>query len=144
MGFEGRFSVPVQFVIDTAPPAITIETPKDKDEVDTEFVHIEGATKTGSTLTINNRQVIVDETGHFVSAVIPENGENEIVFSVRDRAGNTAKASITVYKTKDAKTGKQTKTNAKSFKEKSESFATTSLGILTITVIIGVIILILA
>jgi hypothetical protein len=144
MGFEGKFSIPVQFIIDNTPPEITIITPQDKDEVDSEFVHIEGTTRPGTTLTINNKPAIVDETGHFVSAIIPENGANEISFSAHNRAGITTQASITIYKVKTAAVKKHAGGAIETkLKGKGESFASTSLGILSIAVIIGVILLIL-
>ncbi len=143
MGFEGKFSVAVQFIIDAAPPEIVIETPKDQDEVDTEFVHIEGTTKPGTTLTINNKPAVIDENGHFVSAIIPENGANEIVFAARNRAGVVSQTRLTVYKVKNAAVKTHTGSIEKKLKEKSESFASTSLGILSIAVIVGVIVLIL-
>ena len=45
MGFEGRPSYLVQFKIDTVAPVIDLTAPKDGEEIDTDFIHIEGKTK---------------------------------------------------------------------------------------------------
>jgi len=138
LGFEGQYSVPVQFTIDTVPPAIEIETPKDGEEFDTDFVNIEGKTKPYAVVKINDKTATADENGKFESAIMPKKGKNLITLFAQDRAGNTAKKEIVIEKVKNA--DKKSIVPAE-IKEKSGTFLSLSLGTLTLVVIIGVVLI---
>lgn len=139
LGFEGQFSYPTQFVIDTMAPVLEIDTPRDGDEYDTEFVSIEGRTEPNIVIKINDKTATSDDKGNFVSAIMPKKGKNLISLFAQDRAGNTTKKEIVVEK---VKTARQNKTEAvKTAKEKSGSLLSLSLGTLTLVVIVGVILL---
>ncbi len=57
LGFEGQYSRPTQFTIDTIPPPLTIDTPKDGDQFDTEFVNIEGTTEPNTSVKVNDKSI---------------------------------------------------------------------------------------
>lgn len=139
MGFEGQYSLPVQFLIDTTPPLLEISSPRNEEEVDTEFVHVEGTTEAWATLKINDKTAQVDEKGKFITALIPAKGKNLIAIEAVDRAGNVTKKEITVTKVKKTH-GMKNQTGE--IKEKSITFASIALGTLTAIVILGVLILI--
>lgn len=139
LGFQGQHSQPIQFIIDTTPPLLVIEAPRDGEEFDTEFVSIEGKTEPNTTIRINEDKTIVsDDKGVFVSAIMPKKGKNLITLFATDLAGNTAKQELLIEKVKAA-SKKAVASKSKSIKEKSASFLSLSLGTLTIAVIIGVI-----
>lgn len=138
MGFEGQFSSPVQFIIDTTPPAIEIESPQNEEEFDTEFIHIRGKTEPDVQLTINNKAATLESDGKFSSAIMPRMGPNLISFLAKDSAGNITKIEIIANKVKSA----VKKPMAVYTEKKGLTFVTAALGTLTISVILGVLILI--
>ena len=148
MGFEGRSGEPQRFRIDTTPPLIDLNTPKDGEEIDSEFIHIEGKTEPESVLKVNDKTVQVGEDGSFVTALTPNSGRNLITLISTDRAGNITKKELTVDKVKagaavnkDNNINKdQDKTDKKS---KGLTLLTVGLAVLTAAVILGVGILIL-
>lgn len=142
LGFEGQFSSPVSFTVDTTIPVIAVASPLNGEEVDTEFVHIEGTTEPNSTLKINDKTVMVDETGNFQTAIMPRNGRNVITFVAEDRAGNRGQKELVVEKVKTARDPKKiaVKKEEKG-KPKGLTFASFALGTLTAMVIVGVTVL---
>lgn len=142
LGFEGQFSAPASFTIDTTIPVITVTTPQDEQEIDTEFVHVEGTTEPNCALKINDKNVPVDETGNFQTAILPKNGKNVIAFVAEDRAGNIGRAELTIEKVKTAKAVKRAVEKKDSrIKAAGSAFASIALEVLTAVVIIGVVIL---
>jgi len=140
LGFEGQFSAPAQFTIDTQPPLLDIFSPQNNEEVDTEFVHIEGKSEPGATLTANDKPVSTGDDGKFITALIPKNGRNTVTLNAQDKAGNSTKKELTFIKVKEVTAKKTTGMEAK-IKEKGLSFFSIVLGTLTATVILGVLIL---
>jgi len=140
LGFEGQYSTPIQFTIDTMPPVLSVETPQNEEEVDSEFIHVEGLTEPQAHLKVNDKAVAVDDKGKFVTALIPKSGWNSITLIAEDEAGNITKQELSVNSVKVAH--KKTAVVQKKVKEKSLTFASISLGILTAAVIIGVVLLI--
>ncbi|MHB9154507.1 MAG: LysM peptidoglycan-binding domain-containing protein [Endomicrobiales bacterium] len=148
LGFEGQFSAPVQFTIDTTPPVIRVASPQDGEEVDAEFVHVEGTSEPNSIIRINDKTIPVDEKGGFQTAVMPRNGRNIITFVAEDRAGNSSRTELTVEKVKEARHKKAEKMTAAAMTEdahrsKGLTLASFALGTLTAIVIVGVLVLIL-
>ncbi|MFH1369421.1 MAG: LysM peptidoglycan-binding domain-containing protein [Elusimicrobiota bacterium] len=144
LGFEGRFSQPVQFRIDTTAPVIELTTLKDGDEIDTEFIIVEGKTEPNASLKINDKDVSADNKGAFMTALTPKKGKNLVTLIATDHAGNTSSKTITVEKVKTAsrKSGGGEKTEEKS-KDKGATILSVALGILTGAVILGVVMFIL-
>jgi hypothetical protein len=144
LGFEGQFSNPVQFVIDTLPPLLEIYAPQNEEEVDTEFVHIEGRTDPGITLKAADKPVVIEDDGKFLTAYMPRNGRNTVTMTAEDKAGNRTTKEITFVKVKKSTTvKKQTPQLAGKIKGKGSSVMSAALGTLTAGVIVGVLILLL-
>lgn len=141
LGLEGRFSQPAQFVVDTVPPTIEIETPMNEEEVDTEFVSVEGKTEANQFLKINEKEIMADSSGKFITAIMPKKGRNLITLFAQDKAGNTTKKEIVVTKVKHAVKKKGQKSQRSGFSKKGSTIASISLGVLTAVVILGVLIL---
>lgn len=142
LGFEGRFSQPVQFRIDTVPPAINITSLKDNDEIDTEFIIVEGKTEPGSRLQINEKNLIADDSGAFLTALTPKKGRNLVKIVATDQAGNISSKEIIVDKVKTAAKKAKADSHSENAPEKKFSLISAALGVLTAAVIIGVVILI--
>jgi len=84
---------------DNKPPELTIENPSDG----TQFfgssqrqVTVNGATDTGSQITINDRVVAVDDNGKFQYTTTLNDGENKFTVKSVDGAGNTKEQSFTL------------------------------------------------
>jgi hypothetical protein len=142
LGFEGQYSAPAQFIIDTLPPLLEITSPADGDEVDTEFVHVEGTTEPRITLKINDKTADIDDTGRFSTALMPVNGKNVLTLTAEDAAGNVTRKTLTITKVKQVQV-KKVQHMETQVKEKSHTLASIALGTLTSGVIIGVLLLIL-
>lgn len=140
LGFEGQFSSPTQFIIDTTAPSLEILSPKNEEEFDTEFVHVSGKTEPGSMIKVNFQAATVEENGDFIIAVMPKNGWNLIKIIAQDAAGNITKKELTINKVKVIKKDKKEPEKNKSSKP-SMTFASFVLGTLTTIVIIGVLVL---
>ncbi|MBN1622498.1 MAG: LysM peptidoglycan-binding domain-containing protein [Endomicrobiales bacterium] len=140
LDFEGQFSNPVQFIIDTTPPSLEvfpIMSDGDKDQ----FIHIEGLTEPSVTLKLDDKIIQVDENGRFMTALIPRKGETRYDLTARDRAGNISRETISIDKAKLV-SRKQARKARRRFKEKGSTFFTISIAVLTTAVIVGVLILI--
>lgn len=138
LGFEGQYSQPTQFIIDITPPPLNIDTPKDGDEFDTEFVSVEGQTEPNTAVKVNDKPTVSDGSGKFVSAIMPNKGKNLITILAQDRAGNITKKELVIEK---VKTVKKKNSIGNEIKEKGGSLLSFSLGTLTAVVIVGVILI---
>lgn len=143
LGFEGGFSTPVQFMIDATPPALTILTPQNDDEIDTEFINVEGTSEPGTKIKVNNESATVDDNGRFVAAILPVKGRNQIAVIATDAAGNLSKKEVLVDKVKVVTKKSNVVAADNKVKEKGMTVAGFALGTLTAMIIIGVLILIL-
>ncbi len=141
LGLEGQYCPHLEFVIDTTPPALLISSPQDEEEIDTDFIHVEGETEAGIILQVNDKTVKVDDTGRFSTAIIPLKGWNQVSIIAEDSTGNKTKKELSVNKVKVAHEKKVTVTPGKA-KERSITLASIALGMLTAAVILGVLILI--
>ena len=135
LGFEGPYSRPTQFIIDTTPPPLDVDTPKDGEQFDTDFVSVEGRTEPDTVVRINDKSVTADDSGKFVTAIMPNRGKNLITLLAQDRAGNATKKEIVIEKVKTVKNKSMGTTDGK---EKGVSYLSLSLGTLTIVIILGV------
>jgi hypothetical protein len=84
---------------DTQSPALTIESPsqgsvytRTKDQV----VTLTGLTEQGSSLMVNDRLIVVDVNGRFSSSFSLNEGENQLKFVAKDKAGNTTEQTLTL------------------------------------------------
>ncbi len=142
LGFESKFSPVRSFIIDTTPPEIEILKPEENEEIIDEFIYIEGKTEPTTLITINDKNIIPDETGKFETALMAKKGKNTIIISAKDRAGNIKNIERCIYKVKKIT---YKKTPSKSETEDLGLLSTPAgltFSILTFLVIIGVLVLI--
>jgi len=139
LGFEGQFSAPIQFIIDSTPPELNVTTPENEQEVYDEFVSLEGLSEPQINLKVNDKKVEVDAAGKFATSIMPKDGPNLITLIAQDKAGNVTKRELIVNKSKYSRNAAG---RASTVKERSLTLASIALGTLTAAVIIGVLILI--
>lgn len=88
---------PAQSVFfDKKPPKLEIEKPENNTQTNESVILITGLTEKDSTLTVNNRFVLVDEEGKFSISFKLEEGRNEIVTVALDRAGNQTEKKLVI------------------------------------------------
>ncbi len=74
----------------TQPPDIELTRPLDNEWTNKQLLNIEGVTRPGATLTINQQNVKVDTDGHFQHQFILNDGDNALRLVVTDSVGNIA------------------------------------------------------
>jgi flagellar hook assembly protein FlgD len=74
----------------TQPPDITVLRPLENEWTNQQMVSIEGSTRPGATLTINQQNVRVDADGSFRHELILDQGDNTLHFVATDEVGNIA------------------------------------------------------
>ncbi len=77
-------------------PTLTITYPTDGVIVDTESLVVTGSTAPGASAQINNSPVVVDNEGSFSHKVPLQSGENVLVITSSDRAGNSDRVELRV------------------------------------------------
>lgn len=97
VGNVSRASKTVSITYSQNPPKISISSPSQSSlSVNTSNITISGSTASDATVTINDRQIIVQPDGKFSSVVNLTNGENTVTIVATDVAGNTSKVTKTV------------------------------------------------
>jgi flagellar hook assembly protein FlgD len=84
-------------VLVTQPPDITILRPLENEWTNQQMVTIEGSTRPGATLTINQQPVRVEEDGSFRYELILNQGDNSLHFVATDAVGNIASLDRVVH-----------------------------------------------
>lgn len=80
-------------------PVIKIETPENGTSLDYSLVNIKGTAKNISLISMNDRQIFIDEHGEFSEKLLLSYGYNIITIKARDRFGRkTEKVLELVYK----------------------------------------------
>lgn len=81
-------------------PRLEILNPKNEEKIsgDSEEISITGETDQGNQITINDRQVIVDNSGKFSHTVRLNSGENFFKVKAFDNAGNQTEQELKVYR----------------------------------------------
>lgn len=74
------------------PPKLAISEPKDKILSDTPFVYAKGVTEKESRLSVNGRELKIDENGRFDEKIELLRGFNRLEFYVQNRFGKINKA----------------------------------------------------
>lgn len=82
--------------LDDTPPSVVIESPEDGESVETSVIAVTGWTEPGVSLVINGMVVSVEADGSFSCNILLTEGDNHIVATATDAAGNSANASVTV------------------------------------------------
>jgi hypothetical protein len=77
-------------------PKIDISEPSDKTNTDSEEIKVAGKTDKNVTIKINDLPVVVDSQGGFQQMVQLKDGDNKIVISAVDDAGNQDQKELTV------------------------------------------------
>jgi len=83
--------------MDTEPPELKIIT-EDGIKTKDATITIEGTASYGSNITVNGKPVELGLNGRFSATVALREGENTIVVTATDLAGNTVTKTITVYR----------------------------------------------
>ena len=101
-GGESKLSAPVTYVLDTSKPSVTIISPASGASVSKDTLILKGKTQAGSEVRIQNAAngasatPKADKTGLFSGSIAIAVGTNPITVTVKDPAGNTNSATITV------------------------------------------------
>lgn len=79
-----------------SPPKLDISSPSDSSTTDKQEIQINGDTDSEVYIHINDLPVVVDANGSFQSSVRLKDGDNQIVITAEDVAGNVTTKSIKV------------------------------------------------
>ncbi|OGS23831.1 MAG: hypothetical protein A2297_08480 [Elusimicrobia bacterium RIFOXYB2_FULL_48_7] len=142
LGFESRYSIARLFTIDTTPPVVDLQKPLENEETTDDFIGVEGKAEQGVVLQINDKTVIPDESGRFITALTARKGKNAITIIAKDPAGNITRLERTVYRV-TALSRKKMASSSKSGDSERSFFAPGGIlvSIATIIVILGVLVL---
>ncbi|MBN2407667.1 MAG: FecR domain-containing protein [Elusimicrobia bacterium] len=96
-GIQGRYSNPVELVVDSSPPKITIEYPKEGEKVKKSIISVRGKTEIDMSVTVDDNSAFVDEDGNFIVAIGIDPGENRIEIEATNYYNRKSVKYITVY-----------------------------------------------
>lgn len=98
-GLPGKPSTPYLFriMIDTTPPFLVIEAPKQGAVITTQEIQVKGETEKDSAVTINSQKVETDTEGNFSHPVLLDDIKNTITIVATDSSSNISKKEVTVY-----------------------------------------------
>ncbi|MEI6533579.1 MAG: hypothetical protein WCO06_07135 [Candidatus Roizmanbacteria bacterium] len=83
------------------PPKLEISTPSDGETTNKTDISIIGSTSIGASIQINTRPIVVDSQGNFQTLYRMQDGENQIIISSIDDAGNRTEKMLKVIYKKD-------------------------------------------
>jgi hypothetical protein len=83
-------------VLDRTPPTMTVTRPAAGSTVDAQNIVVSGTTEPGSTITVNDRTVVITPEGGFTDSFSATSGSVPITVVARDRAGNETTQKLTV------------------------------------------------
>ncbi|WP_085504898.1 S8 family serine peptidase [Thalassobacillus devorans] len=91
-------SAPVVVTLDQDNPVLTIDTPTNGDKTNKEVITVAGQVEEENLdrVEVNGQTADVDEDGAYSKRIMLSEGENEIVVTATDLAGNSAEESVTV------------------------------------------------
>lgn len=98
-GNKSSPSKTIMITLDTKEPEFSLDKPKDGDTItgsDKQNLVIQGTSEVGSSMTINDRFVLVNEDGEFSFTTKLSEGSNEFLLKATDKAGNTTEQTIKV------------------------------------------------
>ncbi|MBI3443251.1 hypothetical protein HY008_01130 [Candidatus Woesebacteria bacterium] len=98
-GNESQRTKVYKIIFDDVPPEITIDSPSDGSSFYGEKqrqLSVKGKTEIGSSLTINDRLVAVNDDGSFVFTTTLSEGENAFSVKATDKAGNSTEKTFKV------------------------------------------------
>ena len=82
-------------------PTITVETPKNGELTKTSFVEIKGKSQNLNYITLNDRQIYIDDEGNFKEKLILYEGENTLKLYGKDKFGRETLQYLQVVAPKD-------------------------------------------
>ncbi len=82
-------------------PKLDISQPQDNARVNNNDLKIAGSTNKDVLIKVNDFPVVVDAGGNFQTSIRLKDGDNKIVITAQDNAGNTESKSLTVNYSKD-------------------------------------------
>jgi hypothetical protein len=88
---------PVTFTLDTTPPSITLDQPQDGQWTNTSELTVAGQVSEPAEVSVKGTAVGLDAQQRFSRVIGLEEGANPIAISARDRSGNTAALTHTVF-----------------------------------------------
>ncbi len=91
-----RATVSVELVVDTSQPWLQMASPLDGDVFGKDGINVVGWVEVGSTVTVNDQEVMVDNT-HFSTIIMGSEGRNVILITVADMAGNEYRKTVEVW-----------------------------------------------
>ena len=91
-----RATVSMEIVVDTTQPWLQMASPLNGDVFGKDGVNVVGWVEIGSMVTVNDQEVMVDNT-HFSTIIMGKEGHNVIVITVADMAGNEYRKTIEVW-----------------------------------------------
>lgn len=87
----------VRVIYNDEEPELIISSPQDGETIEGQkSITIEGKTGPGNKVTLNDRTVIVNDDGNFFTKFTLSEGENRLVFTAEDPAGNFVEKEIKV------------------------------------------------
>ena len=99
-GNDSLDRVTVGIIFDNEPPILEIDEPKDGTNINgdnRQLLKIIGRTETGVDLRVNDRFIITSDDGNFIHRYPLVEGENELEFVAKDKAGNETIKSLMVH-----------------------------------------------
>ena len=99
-GGPGPISAPIAIIVDKAGPELKVDAPRENERVLTRTITVTGTTEVGATVTVRNKAngaelpETVGPSGAFDISMTLVDGDNKIVVSARDEAGNVTKPPI--------------------------------------------------
>lgn len=96
---DAEFAARIKGESDTDEPNLKVTTPKDGAKTSNESIEVTGTTDVSATVEVNGKPVD-NELGKFSTKVTLKEGDNEIVVTATDAAGNEATLTISVERTK--------------------------------------------
>lgn len=94
-GIQSLASKTIQIIYDNEKPELEIKEPEDNKTINggEKKVTIAGSTEPNSSVTINDTRVIINNDGSFSKTIDLNDGENNIIITTKDKAGNSTKIS---------------------------------------------------
>ncbi|MEW5760085.1 MAG: right-handed parallel beta-helix repeat-containing protein [Candidatus Thermoplasmatota archaeon] len=88
----------IRVIKDKIPPQLNVYSPSNGSYTNASIILVAGKTEVGANVSVNGENVLVDELGKFNVSVSIEEGENTIVVSAKDFAGNVVVVNIVVIR----------------------------------------------
>jgi hypothetical protein len=92
-----------EVILDTTPPSLVVNSPVDQSKVTTETIPVSGTTDVGAALMVYGIRVDLTGDGSFFTNALMVPGQNNVVITATDAAGNVSTITRMVYQPKSPK-----------------------------------------